>query len=116
MPIACAAVCIRGPITQPSLIALRIAMSSKFAAPRLRMDVKPASSVVRTFTTPRIAAKASTSRTLWSSAADDVRVRVDEAGKQCRVAEIHGTCACRDCDGSSCADTHDAIICHDDDA
>ena len=53
MPSECAAVCMRGPTTQPSLIALRSAMSSKFAAPRLRMVVKPAISVARALPTPQ---------------------------------------------------------------
>ena len=81
-------------------------MSSKFGAPTLRIDVKPAISVLRTLPTPRIAPNESTSRTagvvagrIAERAADDVRVRVDESGEQRRVAEVDGARAGRDGDG-----------------
>ena len=102
MPIACAAVCMRGPITQPSLIALRIAMSSKFGAPTLRIDVKPAISVLRTLRDAEdraervdVADGGVVAGRIAERAADDVRVRVDEAGQQRRVAEIDGARAGR---------------------
>src|SRR5438067_7497955 len=56
MPIAWPAVSMRGPIVQPSLMALRKAMSSKRPeAPTLRTLVNPAIRVSRACSTPRIA-------------------------------------------------------------
>ena len=82
----------RGPGTRPAAIASRSATSAKSRLPRSRTVVKPASSVLRAFATPSIAARAAVSRQVLVGrqllAADQVHVGVDEPGQQGHVAEV----------------------------